>query len=328
MRNVAWARVGDQERNGVTTTAERRPLTPDEGRERIEVLSRFALLDFLDQGPGDEIIKRIRREEVKATWQEVEPIRPVFTGDRRKSMANSLRAIRSIAMANDKLVKKEETALAQNEAIPGLEHVDREDIVIPRFSFSGKSGMFENLLTTDVSKQVECVLLTRYKGRLKWGDDSKPDCRSKDRITGSKYGTCVTCQFAVWQDEMKTDQELRKQLCRPTYDFLLLLPGGNIPYMLSVKAPSSMGPAKKYTSSFIIQRRPLFSCTTVLSSEEHTLPEGKGSYYSLSFDRGAEIAPDDQKDYQALMDKYRIVDNVMEEVAGEKIETDLGGVPW
>lgn len=44
------------------------------------------------------------------------------------------------------------------------------------------------------------ILVT--KGRLKWPDDEAaervPECKSLDRHTGSKYGSCATCDFKPW----------------------------------------------------------------------------------------------------------------------------------
>jgi len=222
--------------------------------------------------------------------------------------------------------------VVQKGSIPGLEDAGPEDLVIPRFKASCKSGMFENLLNKAISREIEVILLTRQKGRQKWGEENKVECRSRDRINGNSYGNCEQCGRYQWREEMKENAEARKELCRGTYDFLLLIPGQSVPFAMTVSTPTSMGPAKKYISSFLVRREPLFSYTTMLSMVEKIRNDGK-PYYVINFERGTEVPIEEQKEYQALMNQYRI-HNVMEEapeVSREEKEIDLedlGGTPF
>jgi len=206
--------------------------------------------------------------------------------------------------------------------IPGLEDAGPEDLVVPRIKMSCKAGVFENVLNKDIAREIECVLLTRQKGRQLWGSDDKIECRSRDRVSGSAYGNCEACGRGKWREEMREDDAERKKLCRATYEFLLLMKGQQVPFAMMVATPTSMGPAKKYISSFLVRREPLFAYTTMMTMVEKTGKSGK-PYFVVNFERGTEVPAEDQKKYMDLMNRYRIHEVVDEAPATEEKAEDL-----
>jgi len=194
-----------------------------------------------------------------------------------------------------------ELMIQNDKPIPGLEDVDRNDLVIPRFKADCKAGAFVNQLNNAMTKELNCILLTRKKGFQMWGEDSKVECRSMDRISGSKYGECAECKRFEWKE---IDGEKQKPKCKATYEFLLLSDKQSIPYLMTISTPTSIGKAKKYVSSFIIDRLPLFSVKSLLTMEKKM--GDNGSYYVVNFEREEKISPEEQTKLYGLMMKYNL----------------------
>uniref|UniRef100_A0A6H1ZC00 Uncharacterized protein n=1 Tax=viral metagenome TaxID=1070528 RepID=A0A6H1ZC00_9ZZZZ len=200
-----------------------------------------------------------------------------------------------------------------DKPIPGLENFDpAEDYVISRIKVSGKRGLFDNKVTNMATPKIECVLLTRIKTRTKF-KDGFPECKSLDRVSGSLYGKCQDCQYATEKDDKD------RLSCQPAYEFLLMLEGSNVPYVMSVSTPSSLGPAKRYISSFLVARKPLFSVKTVLSYVEKKKEDKetgeKFSYYAMTFEAKDEIDKKDQEIYHKILETFK--------QSGQKVGVDL-----
>lgn len=227
-------------------------------------------------------------------------------------------------MEKNKLVNKNCRAV-----VPGLEDVDlAEDIPTPRIKVSGKRGLFEDKALGSAVPKMECVLLTRLKTRTMF-EDGFPVCKSFDRKTGSLHGDCTRCPH---QTEKDKDNKL---ICLPSYEFLLMLEGQQIPRVMSVSAPSALGPAKNYISTFLLSTppKPLFSVKTILSwiekKSENKETGEKFTYFGMVFERGAEIDEKDQVIYLKILNKFRmartkVADDLADKVEPEE-EIDLSG---
>ena len=222
-------------------------------------------------------------------------------------------------MENNKLVKQNETGLAP---IPGLEDSSTEDLVIPRIKVSGKRGLFENQMNAAAFPKLDCVLLTRLKSRAKFVDNF-PECRSFDRVKGSLHGECASCRFAGAKDDKG------RLVCPLSYDFLLMLDGNTIPYVMTVSSLSALNPARKYVATFLTEGKPLYAYRSILSYEKKK-KENKETgevfdYFALVFDRGPEVDRKNQEIYHNIMNKFRISSAAAAEVVPEVVppEDDL-----
>lgn len=97
--------------------------------------------------------------------------------------------------------------VAPSLGIEGLEMMTTDDLVLPRWSIiqntskkpgaDDHQGYFHRNLDGLFVKKIEAAVLTIRPARLKWKQalGGNPDCTSHDRVNGSTYGACNTCQF-------------------------------------------------------------------------------------------------------------------------------------
>ena len=195
------------------------------------------------------------------------------------------------------LVKKDEGGLA---VIPGLEDVDREDMVIPTLYPDGKEGFFRDSLDENATNRtITGVLLTFNKGwKLREGDPPKTTCRSQFGDVGSHGTSCEGCP-------RRKRVEGQRDYCKRVYDLLFIPEGQSLPTIISVGAVTSLGNVKKYITLFSKKlQRPFFAAQTKLTLVKDTNARGQ-SYYVLTFEKLGDTDGEEMIKFNQLMQLYR-----------------------
>lgn len=178
------------------------------------------------------------------------------------------------------------TSAGDSGLIVGLEDLDATDVVMPRIKIVMEDAEFEDNLSNERFTEFEAVILGVVKQRVMWpeevDDDAKPLCKSYNHETGhpgpdfpwKKSGfdqadeiSCAHCPFKEWDSHPSRPVPW----CTEQYVFPLLREDDG-PALLTIQR-SGIKPAKSYMSSFLRQRKPMFTCVTKLS----LTPAKKGS---------------------------------------------------
>ena len=211
-----------------------------------------------------------------------------------------------------------ELVKVNNQQIAGMEEIAGDDLVLPRYQASFKTGMILNSLTNDEARTKNFVFLSLRKGRVMFfpqgSSEKMPECRSNDRLTGTAYGKCEDCQHRCFGEDAQGNKA--KPRCHALYDFLVMSEGQKVPYGLSISTPTSQGIIKKFLTYFIEAGKPMFSQVTQFSFEQMKSKVGN-SYYVVKFTKVKDLDEDEQQKYYDLMIKYRIKPVVEEEVVTE-----------
>lgn len=185
--------------------------------------------------------------------------------------------------------------------IEGMEGIGQADVVIPRYAIvqptsradgvEGHEGQFRRNTDGAFRAQLECVVLTISPTRLLWSGDQterRPECVSRDALTGSVYGACNACDFnqqANPQIIADRRQGIDVKACSYGYSYLLADDPENPESMAFFGVMgTSVRPAKLLHSQFVQRRRPPFSAVVRFSTALEK--NDKGKFYVLK----AEVA--------------------------------------
>lgn len=215
-------------------------------------------------------------------------------------------------MTNE-LMKKDELL----PAIPGLENIDMEDIVIPALYPDGKMGYFRDSLDEKAKQEtVTGVILTYNKGwKLREGDPPKTTCRSRFGDVGTFGTNCEGCP-------QRQRVEGKKDYCKRVYDFLFIPDGQDMPAIISINAVTSLNNVKKYLTLFSKKlQRPLFSAKTKISLVQDKNAKGQ-TYFVVNFEKLADIPATDLAKFEKLMALYRQKPMVEEDVKEDEVNIE------
>jgi hypothetical protein len=226
--------------------------------------------------------------------------------------------------------------------IEGMEGLTTRDVILPRWSIiqptSRKEGAHEHVgqfhrnIDGEFRSSLEGVILLIQPSRIKWTDDissGRPDCFSRDGITGSVYGTCATCQFNVMAnaellEAVKAGETRQGDVCSYGYNFLLIDDVNEMtPAMLGAMG-TSVRPAKLLASKFAAQRR--MPCTAVVKFTSKREQNKKGNYFVLDPQIVRWMTKDEAEPWITSMRSYKGVTlrDVDEVVSEEDLAADEG----
>ncbi len=201
-------------------------------------------------------------------------------------------------------------------AIEGMENLGQEDFILPRRSIMQATqqredtdehlGQFWDNLTETTMPSIEAVILeVKHAANKKTGNDEDKgvDCRSRDGITGNKYGACKQCQFnpevnsSLWKLPSEEAKSLR---CNRGYDLLCWDIAVQEMFFLGVNG-SSVPPFRLFISKLARQMRgqgAFFS--KVLDFTTRRVVEPGKKYYVLVTSINREAAPDEVKTFRDI----------------------------
>lgn len=178
--------------------------------------------------------------------------------------------------------------LASLGAPAGLEDMNSSDIAMSKVSIVHTEGVFEDSLTGEKFDTLDTVMLGIIKGRVLWHTDvdyeGGPLCKSYDAETGhpqtdfpekafaAKGGThnadgtivCETCPLAAWGSDPINGK-------RPWCTEQMTVPitiGGDDPAGTITFQRSGVGPMRAYASSYLREKRPMFTHRTKVTLEK------------------------------------------------------------
>jgi hypothetical protein len=208
-------------------------------------------------------------------------------------------------------------------AIEGLEDMGQRDIVLPRKSIvqltSKKSenyGQFYDNLSQETAKAIDAVVLKVTHTRQLWsGDpsDERPECVSRDNITGSAFGECVSCEFNADNNPDLWDKGMKR--CSLGYSLLCVDIASDSMFMFQAMKTSAK-PTKALITQYVNRRRPPFSFVTRF--ETALMVGDQGKYYVF---KPSIIRPLDNQEFNNYREMYRAMNGVaIREVEDEIVE--------
>lgn len=185
--------------------------------------------------------------------------------------------------------------------VEGLEDFGARDFTIPRYAIvqptsrmegaEQHAGEFVRNIDHAFTTELRVVLLKISPTRLLWsGDrsDNRPECFSRDCVSGSAYGACNTCSFNLDYNRAlatelatarKEKREATLKVCSYGYNLVVADPTtGNLAFLGAMG--TSVRPIKDYATRFQIEHRPTFSCVTTIKLARVVSERGK--YYVLA----------------------------------------------
>jgi hypothetical protein len=180
---------------------------------------------------------------------------------------------------------------AHGLALEGFEDLGQRDIILPRWSIvqptsqregaDAHLGQFVRNIDGEFRPALDVVLLKVSPTRLLWsGDlvDRRPECVSRDGVTGSLYGACASCAFnAQVNPGLRTDPAAKH--CNYGYTLVVIDDVTEGTMALLGAMGTSVRPIKVLTTQFVQRKRPAFS--GVVRFETERITNEKGKFYVL-----------------------------------------------
>lgn len=213
--------------------------------------------------------------------------------------------------------------------IEGLEGLGQRDIILPRWSIVQPTsqregaeqhpGEFFRNIDGEFRPSLSVVILQVTPSRLLWsGDrsDTRPECASRDGVTGSVYGPCNACDFN-WLVNPALRDNPQAKACSAGYTLLLVDDVAEGTMALFGAMGTSVKPAKILVTQFVQRKRSPFSAVVEFSTELQKNERGK--YYVLKPRIGRWLSPEEAAQYRErwLEVKGVVVRGIDEEEPGD-----------
>lgn len=192
--------------------------------------------------------------------------------------------------------------------IEGLEGLGQRDIILPRWSIVQPTsqregaeqhpGEFWRNIDGKFVPSIQAVILQVTPTRLLWsGDrsDTRPECASRDGVTGSVYGACNACNFN-WLVNPALRENPQAKACSAGYTLLLIDDLAEGTMALFGAMGTSVKPAKILVTQFVQRKRPPFSAVIEFATELQKNERGK--YYVLKPRIERWLSPDETAEYR------------------------------
>lgn len=176
-------------------------------------------------------------------------------------------------------------------ALEGVEGFSRSDLRIPVLKVvQGTSrmegadshiGQFYDTITQEFTPTIDVVILRSRHTRAKFevgGDSDRPECVSRDCVTGSKFGACARCEWnaqihqELWRPENAADR------CSLGYYLMLLLPDAGLPASFTAQKTNTNA-VRTINTLTLAKRLPIWGYTWTFSTVRRT--EGNKKWYEL-----------------------------------------------
>lgn len=162
--------------------------------------------------------------------------------------------------------------------IEGLEDMGQRDMVVPRKSIvqltskhSEEYGGFYDNLTKQAVKSINAVVLKITHTRTLWsGDpnDEKPECTSRDNVTGTQHGACADCQFNTDNNSDLWDKGMKR--CSLGYNLLCINSEDDSLFVFQALKTSAK-PVKALITQYVNRRKSPFAFITKFMNEKVTV---------------------------------------------------------
>lgn len=219
-----------------------------------------------------------------------------------------------------------QAALSTNViGLEGAEGFSRSDLRVPvlkvvqgtsRMEEAEKHiGEFHNSITGEFTPTLDVVILSWQHTRAKFevgGSQDRPECVSRDCVTGSKFGACRGCDFnaqvhsELWNDDRRDDR------CSLGYYLMVLLPDEGLPATFTAQKTNTNA-IKIINTRTIGKRLPLWGITWTLSTVKRT--EGNKKWFELTARLKVVNSPEQIAEYRDYAETLKHV--VVEEVDDE-----------
>lgn len=213
-------------------------------------------------------------------------------------------------------------------AVEGMEELTQADLRLPRWSIaqanSGKdgatehAGQFMNNISGEFRPYLDAVLLKVSPSRAMFNrgtGEKKPECFSRDGITGSKYGRCSECDFNARAnpDLMAALKEAREQgvqcqwkNCPAGYTYILIDDPDTMSMALFGTAGTANDAAMTLNTLIVQRRKPIFSWAVRFTTQKTT--NKMGTFYMLKAQIVKEL---DSDRVQAMRELYRSIQGIV-----------------
>lgn len=235
--------------------------------------------------------------------------------------------------------------LSRPEVAPprGLEEVDREDMVIPRFNIvqpgsevvlneTGTAGRFRDAISGEEYEQLdEIVLLKVRKGRVFFAGDEDPEegvvCASDDRVLPAArierpvQDACAGCPMSEWR---QIGNKRKHPKCQETYTLLIAHEG--MPYFITLKS-SAIKDVKKLLTQLRLkagkERLDAFAYSFDVGLE--MVKFDQGGAYMPRFVNVKRVSDDDYELYGAMFESFAHQAPTFDDAPDEAGGGDAGG---
>jgi len=149
-------------------------------------------------------------------------------------------------------------------------------------------GQFHNSITGEFKVGIEVVILSSKHSRalfrrMEEADADKPECLSRDCITGTTHGSCSRCEFNAQQDRTLWDADpetgLAPKRCNLGYSLMLWLLEDGLPAIFTAQK-SNVNPIKIVNTILVGRKVPLFGAAFTFTSVRKI--DGAKKWYELS----------------------------------------------
>ncbi|MFH0901317.1 MAG: hypothetical protein V2A73_11880 [Pseudomonadota bacterium] len=167
-------------------------------------------------------------------------------------------------------------------------------------------GHWYNSITGEFKAGLEVVILSSKHTRALFrrmdeADADKPECLSRDCITGTVHGACNRCEFNaqihpdLWQKDLGTGQAPKR--CNLGYALMLLLVEDGLPGIFTAQK-SNVNPIKIVNTILVGRKSPLFGATFLFTTVRKI--EGQRKWYELSAKVARWHTPEEIAQYRTL----------------------------
>ena len=209
-------------------------------------------------------------------------------------------------------------------ALEGLDGFDTSDLLIPvRKIVQGLSrmagadehmGWWWDSISGEFVKTFDAVLVNARHSRALFaggGESERPECTSRDGITGSAHGTCSQCSFnpevdpTLWSDK-------NSKRCNKGYTYFMHLPDGDT-FAIFTASKNNVQPMKTLHTQLSMQWRvPLFGVVVTFATKLEIEPGKK--YYRILPTIKARLDADKVQEYREIANglktlQVRVVDD-------------------
>lgn len=180
--------------------------------------------------------------------------------------------------------------------LEGFEDLGQSDIILPRWSIVQPTarmegakkhmGEFARNIDGEFRDHLDVILLKVSPNRLLWegeaGEafraDRRPECVSRDGVSGSTYGACALCQFNAQANPALFNIPNSKR-CNFGYALVMVDdPEAGSMALFDAKG-NNVRPLKTLTTQFVQRKRPAYSALVRLETTETT--NERGSFFVL-----------------------------------------------
>jgi len=238
------------------------------------------------------------------------------------------------------ITRPEDTALS-TEVMPleGAEGFTASDLKIPVIKIvQGTSkmedsdahlGQFWNSVTGEFKAALNVVILSSKHTRALFrrmdeADADKPECVSRDGITGTVHGPCNRCVYnaqinpSLWGTDPETGQAFKR--CNQGYSLMLLLVDDGLPAMFTA-LKTNVNPIKIVNTILVGRKLPLWGATFTFTTVRKI--DGQKKWFELVAKPTRWHSKEEIAEYRELANSlksshYEVVD---EEAAASSVES-------